>query len=604
MYLITLPGTTPPDVAANLDLLQGTMIRSRIASLSLFTLLAAAHPATAQTPLDSRHQLGLLSDVLADTVTQRAGTFPMVAPDVRLARIAGAMPVESGGDVGTLCVLDIDGDGDLDLLLGQSNAFPGASVVLRNDGRGRFSPVPDAGLPTYIQQSTRGDLDNDGRCDLVVAGQARTWMDAQPSINQTSHRASLPDEANYELTAWRAMGDGRFAPWPVVAPPAGHPVAAEWPAGNRGRWQMPDLVDVDRDGRLDLLVGEVRNVPGLADVGLTRHWLLLNRGDRLEVARMFGLPPVTDDAHGAAPTSTFDVDGDGWVDLTMFPTSGFFALDVPVLWFRNREGRFDDRPDTLTLGHEPKSYAPCWYDVDSDGDIDFLALQTDAQGGRNTVQLDEGGGRWRRLGAEAGLWTAYTLMSGPVWADVDQDGLPDLVPLMTASNTAATPIHLRLNRGGGRFGTVAAAFSPACTAGLAVSTAFDVDGDLDLDVVVTPRVHYAENGKPRDNPAQVYRNESRGGNAFVIALSGTRSNRSAIGARIEVQAEGRRQARIVGAGGLNGNLNPALEQHFGLGKAAVARVVVTWPSGRVEAWENLAAGRRWALTEGSGTAVK
>jgi hypothetical protein len=577
-----------------------------VSFLLVSSLVAVApRPATAQTPLDSRHQLGLLNEVLADTVTQHSGTHPVKAPQLKLSLVAGALPVATGGDNMSVAVLDFDGDGDLDLVLGHSNGYPGFSSVLRNDGRGRFTPVADSGLPAYILVMARGDLDNDGRCDLVIATDPRSWYESQPSTLRTSHRGKTPDAGRYDLTAWRAVGDGRFEPWPVTGPPPGTAAAAAWDPRNRGIWMMPDLVDVDHDGRLDLVVSEMRAVPSLPDVVRSRHWLLLNRGDRLEATQVFGEPPVVDDAHGVAVAATFDVDGDGWTDLTCLPTSGFFALDVPVVWFRNRNGRFADIPDTLAIGHEPKSYAPCWYDVDSDGDFDLLALQTDAQGGRNDIYLDDGGGRWRRLGAAAGLWSAYTLMSAPIWADLDQDGLPDLVPCLSTANTAATRIPVRLNLGGGRFGTVTEAFTPACVAGLAASAAFDMDGDLDLDVVIAPRVLYAENGLPADHPAVIYRNDSRGGHAIMISLVGTRSNRSAIGARVEVQCGGMRQARIVGSGGLNGAINPPLEQHFGLGSAKAAeRVIVKWPSGIVESWENLAAGRRWTLSEGSGTTVK
>lgn len=562
-------------------------------------------PASAQTPLDSRHQLGLLNDVLSDTVTQQSGTFPVQAPHLRLNLIKGAMPRSTGGEIGPVAVLDVDGDGDLDLVLGHSNAYPGSSAVLRNDGQGRFQPMDGTGLPRYIVRMTRGDLDNDGMCDLVIATDPRTWYDVQPSTRMTSHRGRTPDAGRYDLTAWRATGNGRFEPWPVVGPPPGSTVAAGWDAHSRGMWIMPALVDIDRDGRLDLVVSEMREAPGLPDVMRTRHWLLLNRGDRLEVAQEFGEPPVVDDAHGAAPTATCDVDGDGWTDLTCLPTSGFFALDVPVIWFRNIQGRFADVPDTLPVGHEPKSYFPSWFDVDSDGDLDLLGLQTDAQGGHNDIYLNEGGDRWRRLGAAAGLWSAYTLMTAPVWADLDQDGLPDLVPCLSTADCSAARIPVRLNLGGGKFGTVAGAFTPPCVEGLSGSTAFDVDGDLDQDVVITPRTLYAENGRPEDHPVLVYRNGSRTGNAIIVTLTGTRSNRSAIGARVEVQSGGRRQLRIVGGGGFDGAINPPLDLHFGLGKAKAAeRIVVKWPSGIVESWENLAAGRRWTLSEGSGTTVK
>jgi hypothetical protein len=130
----------------------------------------------------------------------------------------------------------------------------------------------------------------------------------------------------------------------------------------------------------------------------------------------------------------------------------------------------------------------------------------------------------------------------------------------------------------------------------------DVDGDLDLDFISSPRACYAEN--PIVAPF-LYRNVSQVGHALVLRLEGTRSNRSAIGARIEVRSGGRRQAMVPGGGGcMTGANMPSLDVHVGLGAAVAAeRVTVRWPSGLVETWEGLAAGKRWILSEGSGTAA-
>jgi hypothetical protein len=604
--LILPPETTRRDVVRHSHLLRGIMKKSGPALLPCLVVLCLAPAgAPAQAPLDSRHQLGLFNDVLADTVTQRAGTFRVAAPHLKLVRDPDAMPADTGGDNVALAVLDCDGDGDQDLLIGKSSAYPGQSALLRNDGAGHFTTVVGSGLPTYTESAARADLDNDGRCDLVVVASNTTRWQQQPSTALTSFRSDFQVVPRNELSALRAVGGGRFVPMPIAGPPSGHPNADAWPPGGRSMWHMPDLADIDRDGRVDLVARELVGVRGSADLTRDRFWLLLNRGDRFEAAQLIELNSDDSIMMGTATATCFDADNDGWPDLTMLPETGFFVLDAPVLVYANRDGRFAARADTLDADHGPKTCPPTWYDADADGDFDLLALQTDAQGGQHSLYLNDGSGRWRSLGAAAGLWSAYSLMNGASWADLDQDGLPDLIPCLNGAETSPIDISVRRNLGQGRFGTVWAALRPPCRASLSTAVCVDVDGDLDLDFIGAPRTYYAENAPADDNPVFLYRNESTVGRAIMLSLVGTRSNRAAIGARVEVRSGGRRQALIVGGGGTTGSMQPPLEQHCGLGSATAAeRVTVSWPSGLIESWEELAAGRRWVLTEGSGTAVK
>jgi hypothetical protein len=81
-------------------------------------------------------------------------------------------------------------------------------------------------------------------------------------------------------------------------------------------------------------------------------------------------------------------------------------------------------------------------------------------------------------------------------------------------------------------------------------------------------------------------------------LVGTKSNRSAIGARVTIEAGGRRQIDEV-MGGSSFYSQNDLALFFGLGKAnTVDRIEVRWPSGAVEKWEHVAANRKIVLTEG------
>jgi hypothetical protein len=90
-----------------------------------------------------------------------------------------------------------------------------------------------------------------------------------------------------------------------------------------------------------------------------------------------------------------------------------------------------------------------------------------------------------------------------------------------------------------------------------------------------------------------------------VELTGVRTNRDAVGARVEVVAGGVRQLREVSAG--DGYASQStLRLHFGLGEATVAEeMTVRWPaSGLVERFEGVAGDRIVALTEGSGRLVE
>ena len=93
--------------------------------------------------------------------------------------------------------------------------------------------------------------------------------------------------------------------------------------------------------------------------------------------------------------------------------------------------------------------------------------------------------------------------------------------------------------------------------------------------------------------------KERVGNYLNIRLVGTRSNRSAIGARIKIEAGGREQHRLVSGGSQFGCL--PFEQHFGLGPVTerIDAIEIWWPSGlRQRIAGPIAANNTIRITEG------
>src|SRR5262249_44911771 len=116
----------------------------------------------------------------------------------------------------------------------------------------------------------------------------------------------------------------------------------------------------------------------------------------------------------------------------------------------------------------------------------------------------------------------------------------------------------------------------------------DLDNDGYVDIVVNNL----------DGPPSVLHNDGKNRNNWLIVKCvGTRSNRSAIGARVRVVADGRAQISEVSSGSGYYSQND-LRQHSGLGKALKVDVLeVSWPSGLKQTLRDIEANRMLTVKE-------
>ncbi len=485
-------------------------------------------------------------------------------------------------------IFDFNGDGANDIFI--ANGPPSRSQLYRNDGRGHFTEVgAAAGLTRtgWAQAACAGDIDNDGRPDLFV-----TYF---------GHNS-----------LYRNLGGGKFQD---VTERAGLPVSGtRWGSGCA-------LLDYDRDGLLDIFVAnyvdldpahvpkpgsskncEWKGIPvwcGPHGLPAGHNALYRNNGDGtftdvsakagiLQPTRCFGLGAIT-----------ADFDNDGWPDL-------YVACDqTPSLLYRNRgDGTFEERGDAAGVAYNADGQLQAGMgiavaDYDGNGLLDIA--KTNFSGDRPSLFRAEDGKFFEDVSEMAGLGRNQLLGWGIAFLDVDEDGWPDLVmanghvyPEIDRSPVGETYRQKTLlyrNLGNGRFADITDSAGPGFgplrpARGLATG---DLDGDGRPEILIV---------NMNEKPA-LLKNVGPRRNALAVTLVGTRSNRSAIGARCTVEAGGRRQVAEVVSGGSYFSQN-SLTLYYGLGDARqVDRIEVRWPLGQTQAWTAVPANRTVTLTEGN-----
>lgn len=482
--------------------------------------------------------------------------------------------------------VDLDGDGHQDLVLVAGGPVwtgdgpgRGALAAYRNDGRGSFAPV-DVGLddlPGYGMGIWAADLDNDGDQDLVYT--------------TLGPNAVLRNEGS------------RFVP-----------VQEDLFAARADEWSTAALLfDADSDGWTDILIGNyVAWTPELdlycTTDGATKGYctpelypgtpgvLYRNRGDGTfeEAGPETGFAAMTGKTLGLA---LMDHDGNGLPDVVVANDT-----DPDQLFLNRGEGRFEDVGVASGMAFDERGRARSGMGIDA-GVTDTTGATTVFVGNFSDQMI----GVYRALGptsfldraAVSGIGPAslLTLAFGLRVADFDLDGHQDVVVANGHIEESVETVrdnvrfrqrpHLFLSDGAGRFRDVAGDL-PVFDAylGRALATA-DVDGDADPDVLLV------ENG----GGVHLWLNDSPG-HALRVLLDGRASNRTGIGARVELWQEGRRQVRVVSTGSSYlGTSDPAAL--FGLGASSSADSIrVFWPSGAVSVRQDVPSGQV-TVTEGT-----
>ena len=501
-----------------------------------------------------------------------------------------------------VALFDMDNDGDLDVYLVQGQPLGAANTDPALRGRLYRNDLDAAAGPTSLKftdvtgqsginatgfgfGAATGDVDNDGFTDLYL----------------TSFGGN---------TLYRNNGNGTFTDATKASGTANQP----------GFGVSAAFVDYDRDGALDLYVGNNVNYRGLDKetvcpnpagardycppqiYGGFPDRLFHNDGKgRFTDVSLKALPGLR--PRPALGVSTADFDGDGWIDI-------YVANDGEdnLLWLNQKNGTFREAAlaNGAAVTGEGKAEASMGVDAgdfDNDGDEDLFMTELTSQG--FNLYVNDGSARFRDMGAASGLGPASQQYTGwgTSWFDYDNDGWLDtftangtIITLEGHTNAFPYDQHRLLfrNLGNGRFEDVTSkAGSTFALSESGRGAAFgDVDNDGDVDILV---------GNDAGHARLLLNHVGNRQHWVGLRAVGAAAPRDMLGARVGVTgADGKTLWRRVRADGSYASANDP-RVLVGLGATAgPVRVQVKWPDGRDETWSAVPIDRWTTLKQGEG----
>jgi hypothetical protein len=449
--------------------------------------------------------------------------------------VTGPAGLEAAGWANAVCIGDYNNDGYEDLFC----TYYGQNRLYRNLGNGTFKDVTkEAGLETSEVRWGAGcsflDYNRDGHLDLFVSNYVQFDFE------------HVPRPGSNVNCNWKGL--------PVTCGPRGLPFGRHSLYRNNGDGTFTDVSVASGIGKLwpsygMTVVAADFNEDLWPDIYVacdsTPSLLFINQHDGTfkEEGVERGVALSNDGAEQAGMgVGVGDYDLDGHLDI--FKTH--FAEDTEVLYKNDGAGDFDDRTLQAKLGVEIRftSWGTGIFDLDNDG------------------------------------WPDIFFVTGGVYPEVEKKlpQYPDKCPRI-----------LFRNLGNGTFEEIANAGPGVTTPHSSRGCAFgDFDNDGDLDILILNM----------NEPPSLLRNDLKGIHHWLkVKLVGTKSNRSAIGARVLTRYSGRVQAQEVLSQSSFYSCNDS-RLHFGLGQATTADLVIRWPSGVTEKYPNVKCDQLITIREG------
>ena len=441
--------------------------------------------------------------------------------------------------------VDINNDGWDDIFISNGPSDGENNMLYLNNQDGSFSTISNNDIVQDLAKSdgaTFGDINNDGFLDLCVV----TWYGDKNNFYHGGSNASFTEIEN------------------IISEIGSYSETASWG-------------DYNKDGWLDLIVTN--------SAGNKRNNLYKNLGDGSFQEITSG--PIVEDNDASRSIDWIDYDNDG--DTDVFVTNENNQNNI--LYQNNNDDSFTKVTNISIVSTNKQSAGSSWADIDNDGDFDLFVANY--QGQNNELHINNNDGTFTEIENQE-IVQESSWSFGSSFADADNDGDLDLFVCNAFGGEEKNSFYI--NNGNGIF-TKNESTELTSTDGWTFGCAwgdYNNDGFLDL-LLANCKDDNQENG--------LFQNQGNDNNWFKLNLEGVQSNRSGIGSIIKLKASINGNAiwqmrKVEGQSGYNSQ--NSLNQHFGLGKAAIIdSIIVIWDSGNKQYFTDISVNQMCNLIEGN-----
>ena len=478
------------------------------------------------------------------------------------------------------CLIDYDGDKDLDIFFVQGAPLPGwekegtlRNQLFRNEGGQFINVTGESGLgeTSYGSGCSVADYDNDGDTDLYITNFGEDIL-------------------------YRNEGNGTFADVSYISGIS----SPFWGAS-------ASFFDADNDGWLDIFVVNyvdysIQNNPWCGDKNIERRTycapdmflgiedqIYHNNGDGTfsDISNSANISKLMGKGLGVA---TADIDSDGDIDIYVSNNNL-----MNYLYINDSTGVFREDALFAGVGYNENGQAEsgkgvAFGDYDRDGFPDLFITNT--SGEPNRLYKNNGEGIFTDVTSLSGLGKASVGFSGfsTKFVDLDLDGWLDIfvinghvqenIEMINPNYSYAQKKQVFINDGQGFFYDKTDEIAgDLLVASVGRSAAFgDIDNDGDIDVIVSNN----------HGQANLLINEGKPINNWIgLQLNGRLYNIDSIGAKVWVKTQSGVQWAMVNPTASYLSSNDKRLQ-FGLGKdIRVDEIIIAWPGGGVDRIEDI-----------------
>jgi len=469
-------------------------------------------------------------------------------------KMTTAAPSLDGGANRSANWIDYDNDGRLDLFVSRGPSNGATPYLYHNEGSGVFTKITTGPIVTAVMKadgSSWGDFNNDGNVDLCVA----TWWNQIDFLFQNN-----------------GSGNFSFLNTNPISSFTGYSETCSWG-------------DYDNDGLIDLYVTN--------SAAASKNYLYKNLGSGNFQKIDTGL--VVNEVDSSRGATWVDIDNDKDLDLFICNENH----NINSVFRNDGNGNFTKITTSALTQTQGEWWSASWGDYNNDGLFDVF---TSNWGGKNALYKNNGNWNFTAVTGDTIVnESGQNAITG--WGDFDNDGDLDMYVSQSYGSGAHNNLlykNMKMESGTASFTRVSGGDvtnDGGWTYGFAWGD-YDRDGDLDIFCAKT----FNEN----ENNA-LFRNDNNNGNKWIeFKCEGVTTNRSAIGTKIRVKAtiNGQPVWQMREIDGQSGYCTQTLEQHFGLGNAAIIdSIKIEWQSGNTSVFTNVAVNKFYKAIEGQSTLV-